>query len=157
MSSILQKLGRYWTRRLPGAPRAETLSAFALTFVFLPFCDYVLPTALDGRLGQFRPAVSCACANFDPSRRSRLFRFAKIAKYRVPTCLIQTSSPNLFDCTVSCHQHSVRDPCEAKLDVGPVWRVGQRIGEGYAVFQAVVSGGFHCVATDPEYADSSLF
>src|SRR5437016_1304655 len=71
---------------LPGAPRAEALWVFALTSVFLlPLCDYVLPTALDGRLGRFRPALSCACANFDPGRRNHLFWFAKGAVYRLPT------------------------------------------------------------------------
>src|SRR5712664_3237176 len=30
-----QKPGRHWPRRLPGAPRAEALWVFALTFLFL--------------------------------------------------------------------------------------------------------------------------
>src|SRR5215470_19734477 len=119
------RAGRCWPPGLPGAQPAEPLSAF-LTFLFsFLVAIYVLLTTLDERLGQFRPALNCACANFDSSRGDHLFPFTKIRKHRVPARLIQTPSPHLLYRPVRPHEHRVRNACETELDIGPIGRVGQ--------------------------------
>ncbi len=153
-----QKPGRCWPRRRPGAPRAGTLSVFALAFLFSFFLlNYILLTAFCGRLGQFRPAAGWVDVNLALQGRSRPLPFAKICKHRVPTCLIEASSPHLLHSALASHQQSVGNARKSELGISSVGRIGQHIRKRYAVLCAVISGDFDRITADPQHADAFLF